>query len=81
MTEEQIYAELTKVFHDVFDDDTIVLDRTMTAADIDDWDSQSHISLILATEMHFGVKFRTAELDSMKNVADFVALIQKKLPA
>lgn len=79
MTQEQIYAELTKVFHDVFEDDTITLNREMTAADIPEWDSQSHITLILATEMHFDVKFRTAELDSLKNVEDFVALIQKKL--
>ena len=78
MTRDQIYAELTKVFHEVFDDETIVLRDDMSAADIDDWDSQNHVNLILAAEMHFGVKFRTAELDAMKNVGDFVTAIEKR---
>lgn len=79
MTKEEIYPALTSVFRDVFDDDTIVLRETTTADDVAEWDSQSHISLILAAEMRFGVKFRTSELDSLKNVGDFASLIQTKL--
>lgn len=79
MTKEEIYPALTSVFRDVFDDDGIVLRETTTADDIAEWDSQSHISLILAAEMRFGVKFRTSELDSLKNVGDFASLIQTKL--
>lgn len=79
MTRDQIYAALTEVFHDVFDDDSIVLSDAMTAADVPDWDSQNHINLILAAENRFGIRFRTAELDSLKNVGEFVALIESRL--
>ena len=79
MTKDQPYATLTDVFRDVFDDDSIVLHENTTADDIADWDSQSHITLILAAEMRFGVKFRTSELDSLKNVGDFASLIEAKL--
>ena len=79
MTRDQVFAELTKVFHEVFDDETVALRDDMSAADIEDWDSQNHVNLILAAEMHFGVKFRTAELDAMKNVGDFVTAIEKRL--
>jgi acyl carrier protein len=79
MTRDEIYAALTEVFHDVFDDDTIKLRDDMTANDVAEWDSQSHINLILAAEMRFGVRFRTSELDSLKNVGDFVSAIQSKL--
>ena len=79
MTREQTFTTLTDVFRDVFDDDSIALDENTTADDIADWDSQSHITLILAAEQRFGVKFRTSELDSMKNVGDFVSLIDAKL--
>lgn len=78
MTKEEIYPALTAVFRDVFDEEDIVLRDTMTADDVAEWDSQSHITLILAAEMRFGVKFRTSELDSLKNVGDFVSLIQSK---
>ena len=79
MTREQTFDNLTAVFRDVFDDDSIVLHENTTADDIADWDSQSHITLILAAEQRFGVKFRTSELDSLKNVGDFVSLIDAKL--
>lgn len=78
MTRNEIYAALTSVFRDVFDDDSIVLHDTTTADDIADWDSQSHINLILAAEIRFGVRFRTSELDSLKNVGDFVSVIETK---
>lgn len=79
MTTDQIYAGLTEVFRDVFDDEEVALTPATTAADIPDWDSQNHINLILAVEARFGVRFRTAELDSLKNVGDFAALIQRRL--
>jgi acyl carrier protein len=78
MTEEEILQELSSVFRDVFDDETITLRPETTAEDIDGWDSQAHVTLVVATEMRFGVRFRTAELESLRNVGDFVRLIQSR---
>ena len=78
MTEQEIFRELTAVFRDVFDDDTIALRLETTADDIDGWDSQAHVTLVVATEMRFGIKFRTAELEALHNVGDFVRLIQAR---
>ena len=44
------YKKLTKVFREVFDDDSIELTPETTANDIDDWDSIEHINLIAAVE-------------------------------
>lgn len=79
MNEPQIYSALTEIFHDVFGDDTITLAPATTAADVAGWDSQAHVSLIVATEMRFGVRFRTAEFEKLANVGDFVQVISKKL--
>lgn len=81
MTEQQIYAELTGVFRDVFDDDTITIGPETTASDIDGWDSQAHVTLVVATEMKFGIRFRTAEFETLRNVGDFVRLIERKCGA
>jgi acyl carrier protein len=81
MTEDAILKELTEIFHQVFDDDSIVLTTSTTAADVAEWDSVNHVSLIVAVEIQFGIKFQTAEVEDLKNVGDFVALIAKKTAA
>lgn len=50
MTREEIYNAINQVFRDVFDDDTISVNNTTTADDIEDWDSLEHINLIVAIE-------------------------------
>ena len=79
MQAEEIYGQLTSMFHDLFDDDTLVLTPTLTAADVPDWDSFNHINLIVAVESYFRIKFQTAELESMQTVGSLVDLIQMKL--
>ena len=79
MLDTEILAALTQVFRDVFDDDDIVLTREMTAADVEGWDSQAHVNLIVAAEVRFGIRFRTAELESLHNVGQFAALTATKL--
>ena len=79
MTTEQIYSQLTEIFRDLFDDDSIVLKQETTAADIREWNSFNHINLIVAAEMKFKVKFNTAELESLRNVGSLVDVIKAKL--
>ena len=79
MEKNDISRRLTKVFHDVFDDDSILLKPEMTAADIDEWDSLTHIRLVLSVEKEFGLKFSASEVGGLKNVGDFIELIQRKL--
>ena len=81
MTSSEILAQLTEILRQIFDDDSIVLTPETTAADIRDWDSFNHINIIVAVEMHFGIKFRTAETEEMKNVGHLVELVQQKLEA
>jgi len=73
----EIYERLTKIFLDVFDAEVILGDQT-TAADVDGWDSLSHIRLILAVEKEFGVRFAASEVGMLKNVGELVALITAK---
>ena len=81
MQQQDIYAQLTTIFHDLFDDESIVLNPGLTASDVPEWDSFNHINLIVATEAKFGIKFQTAELESMNTVGHLVDLIEKKLAA
>jgi acyl carrier protein len=76
MEETQIYARLTQIFEDVFDEDSIQITPELTAKDVDGWDSLNHIRLILTVEKAFKVKFSTSEIGRLDNVGDLVKLIQ-----
>jgi acyl carrier protein len=79
LTRDDVYKDLTLIFHDVFDDDSIVLSDAMTAKDLAPWDSLNHINLIVATEQRFHIKFKTAEVARLANVGEFVNTIFSKL--
>jgi acyl carrier protein len=81
MRSEDIYAQLTAIFHDLFDDDTLILTPDLTAAEVPEWDSFNHINLIVAIEAQFKIKFQTAELESLHTVGHLVDLIAIKLAA
>ena len=74
-----LYRELTPIFRDLFDDESLVLTPELTAAEVPEWDSFNHINLVVAIESQFGVKFQTAELESLQSVGQLVNLLQKKL--
>ncbi len=79
MDQAQIFAKLTPIFHDVMDNDSIELDRSLAAGDVEEWDSLSHIRLIVAVERGFKVKFQSVEISDLKNLGDLVDLVQQKL--
>jgi acyl carrier protein len=74
-----VLQELTELFRDLFDDENLQLDSDTTADQVEGWDSQMHVMLIVAAEQRFGIKFRTAELESLRNVGQFTQLIESKL--
>ncbi|MEI6206731.1 MAG: acyl carrier protein [Desulfuromonadales bacterium] len=71
--------ELTPIFRQVFDDDSIVITRSSTADDIDNWDSLTHMNLVIAVELGFKIRFALGELQKLKNVGDMIDLINRKL--
>ena len=75
MGERQILQRLNRIFQDVFDDDSIVVDMNTTADDIEDWDSLEHITLVSAVEKEFKMRFKMHEVSTMKNVGEMVEII------
>jgi acyl carrier protein len=78
MDAELIYQRLTKIFHDVFDDDSIILKPATSAADIPDWDSVNHIRLVVSIEAEFRVRFTVGEIEALQNIGDLEQLLQTK---
>lgn len=78
MKKEAILEKLNEIFKDVFDDEELNVTETMTAEDVEDWDSLMHISLIVAIEKTFEVKFSMTEVTSMKNVGEMINIIAER---
>ena len=79
MERNEIYEELNEIFMDVLDLDEVELTDETSADDIDEWDSLSHIQLIVAIEKAFKIKFTSKEIMSWKNVGEMVDSIMKKI--
>lgn len=79
MNRNEIFKKLTAVFQDVFDDENIAIGEKTTAADIEDWDSLTHIMLLSAIEDEFDVKFDMKAVQGLKDVGAMVDLIGEML--
>lgn len=78
MNEKEIMERVNHVFQDVFEDDSIEVNRNTTSDDIDDWDSLEHITLNSAIEDEFGMHFKMQEVSRMKNVGEMVDIIAQR---
>lgn len=74
-----IEKRLEAIFRDVFEDDELQIYAEMSAKDIDDWDSLTHIQLILEIEKAFSVKFTIEEITKTRNVGEFIELLTSKI--
>ncbi len=72
MERTEIYDKLNEVFCDVFDLDEVQLTDSASADDIEEWDSLSHIQLVVTVEKTFGIKFTSHEIMKWKNVGEMV---------
>jgi len=79
MNRTEILEKLNEVFHDVFDNNDIVVTEQTNANDIEEWDSLIHITLISAVEDEFDVSFNMKTVVSMKNVGDMIDAIEEQI--
>lgn len=76
---KNIIDQVNEIFIDELDNDDIQIDFETTANDIDEWDSLTHISLVVGIEKHFKIKFSAMEIQNFKNVGEMCENILSKL--
>lgn len=79
MTKNSVLVKLTNIFREIFNDREIVINNKMTAQDIDNWDSLTHMLLISKIEEEFEIKFKLKELNNLNNVGNLVEIINEKI--
>ena len=79
MNKDQILNEINNIFKDVLDNDEVTVNPKTTSDDIDEWDSLTHIQLIVAIEKKFKLKFSSTEISNWKDVREMIISIENKL--
>ena len=73
-----VHERLDRIFRDVFDVDGEI-DDAVTAADIEDWDSLTHVTLMFAIEQEFGIQFAGNEFATLDNVGALRRQVEMKV--
>lgn len=79
MERTTITEKITPVFRKVLNESSLEITDQLSANDVDNWDSLSHMLLISEIESTFNIKFKLKELNKMKNVGDLISIISTKL--
>ena len=78
MNQNQTIATLSEIFEDIMDLDDLARSPQTTADDIEEWDSLSHVRLIVAVEREWDISFTNAEIEGFKCVGDLATAIAAK---
>ena len=78
MMSDAIYARLTNVFREVFEDPNLALRPEMTARDVPGWIPGRMVEILMATEEAFGIAFTSREVDAMLRVGDLAETVGRK---
>ena len=77
MDRKIIMEKIQDIFRDVFDDEELVVEDSTSSDDIEEWDSLSHIQLVVAVEKTFGLTSK--EILSWEDVGEMADAIYAKL--
>lgn len=79
MEKNEILAKMQRLFIDVLDNEDIILTEETTSNDIEEWDSLSHIQLIVEIEKTFGIKLTAHEVTGLANIGEMIDTINKRI--
>ena len=77
-SKDVILQRVGEIMADTFDLDDLKVARETTASEVEEWDSLSHVRLIVAIERAFKIKFSNAEIERLRNAGELVDAIASK---
>jgi acyl carrier protein len=78
-TKSDVLAQVNTIFRDILDNEDLVIEETSTADQVYEWDSLTHIQLVVAIEKYFKIRFTSSEITSFNNVGEMCDGIISKL--
>ena len=78
MTRDEVIARIEPIFRDLFDEYDGPVVASLTAADVEQWDSLANVQLMVMVERAFGARFSTNDVIDLGNLGELAALIVAK---
>jgi acyl carrier protein len=79
MDDKKIFEKITRVFQEVFEDETLEIDMDTSPGDISAWDSLKNVVLINQLEKTFNISFDLEEMMEFNELSKIHATIKKKI--
>lgn len=79
MDRTEVFEKVVEIARDVFENDEVVLSDSSTAADVEEWDSLTHMSLVSDIEVEFGINFTLSEISGSKNLGELVNALMRHI--
>ena len=74
----KINERLKKVILNVFPDLQLEITPSMSSSDIDDWDSMTHLNLVMQVQEEFNITMEFNDVISIESIGDLMEYLQKK---
>jgi len=78
VTRDEVIARIEPIFRDLFDEYDGPVVASLTAADVEQWDSLANVQLMVMVERAFGARFSTNDVIDLGNLGELAALIVAK---
>ena len=79
MERKEITEKIRVILVAVLEHEDFKMSEELIAADVDGWDSLSHMMIISKIESEFSIRFKLRELNKMRNLNSLIDLIESKL--
>jgi acyl carrier protein len=74
-----INEKLQFILSSVLKFDEFIVEDSLSATDVDGWDSLTHMVIITEIEKYFNIRFKLKELNKLTNIGNLISLIELKL--
>ena len=79
MEKTEISNRIKKILEDILKHNRFEMQDDLKAADVDGWDSLTHVIIITGIEQDFNIKFKLKELNKLTDMGSLIELINSKL--
>jgi len=79
MDRKEVYLNMVKIFREVFNNESLEINDSTTASDIEEWDSFAQINLIVAIEDTFGIEIPLKKVNQMENVGQMIDYLYERV--
>jgi len=79
MDRNEVFETMLDICRDVFDDSDLVLTEATAAADVEGWDSLTHLSLVNELEEQFDISFTLDEVTESRNLGELLTALLKHI--